>query len=93
MLFELALIVQLFANVLIIPESCPFFPDILEMVPLEEYGLTILLERSPVAAYGSVQGYYRLEYATVVVRPVPVFRWQYDIAAFIADEIFIVRRD
>ena len=63
------------------------------MVATEEFRLEILLERSPVAANGPVERYDGLENATVVMRPVTVLGWQHDIAAFITDQIFIVRGD
>ena len=60
---------------------------------MEEFRIAILLERSPVTANRPVKSYDRLEYAAVVMRPVTVLRLQYDITAFIADEIFIIWRN
>ena len=82
----------LFPIVLIIPESDPLFQDICIMMPMEEFRIAILLERSPVTANGPVKGYDRLEYAAVVMRPVTMLLRQNNISAFIADEIFIVWR-
>ena len=56
----------------------------------KEGGLAFFLERGPVAADGAVVGDDGLENATVVVRPMPVFRVEYYIPALIADEVFIV---
>ena len=57
----------------------------------KEGGLAIFLEGCPVAADGAVECDDGLEYATVVVRPVSVFRGQDYIPALIADEVFVVR--
>ena len=60
---------------------------------VEEFHITFILEGFPVAAYYPVESDYGLEYAAVVMRLVPKFLRQYDVAAFIANQVFIVGRN
>ena len=61
------------------------------MVAEEEFGLIPVVEGSPVAADDAVMDNDGLENATVVVGFVPIVRRQDDVAALVADEVFVIR--
>ena len=63
------------------------------MLPKEKIGLAFVLERSPVAADDAVFGDDGLEDAAVVVGTMLVFGVEHDVAALIADEVFVIGRN
>ena len=62
-------------------------------LPCKERRLTVILERRPIAADGSVIGDDRLEDAAVVVGMMPVLGREHDVTGLITDEVFVVGRD
>ena len=63
------------------------------MLSLKELRLKLILKRRPVAANHTVVGDDRLEDAAVVVRLVAIVRREDDVAALVADEVFVVGRN
>ena len=63
------------------------------MLSHEEIRLKFFLEWRPVAANHAIVGNDRLENAAVVVRLVTVVGREDDVAALVADEVFVVRRN
>ena len=63
------------------------------MLSHEEIRLKFFLEWRPVAANHAVVGDDRLEDAAVVVRLMAIVWREDDVAALVADEVFVVRRN
>ena len=62
-------------------------------LPCKERRLTVILERRPIAADGSIIGDDRLEDAAVVVGMMPVLGREHNVTGLIADEVFVVGRN
>ena len=60
---------------------------------IEELRLAIVPERCPVAADDAVMGNDGLEDAAIVVGAVGMLRRKHDVAALVADEVFVVGRN
>ena len=63
------------------------------MVIIEEINLKILFEGFPIAANGPVEGDNRLEYTAVVMGFMPMLLRQNNVAALVANQILVVRRN
>ena len=63
------------------------------MVSVKELNLAVGLKGRPVAADDAVMGDNRLEDAAVIVGAVGMLGWQDDVAALVADEVFVVGRN
>ena len=63
------------------------------MLTHEKRCLQVILEWRPVTTNHAVMGDDGLKIARGVVRPMAVFGRKDDIAAFVADEVFVVRRN
>ena len=63
------------------------------MLTHKELCLKVILKRCPIATDDAVMGNNGLEDATIVVRFVFVVGRKDDVAAFVADEVFVVRRN
>ena len=62
-------------------------------LPCKERRLTVILERQPIAADGSIIGDDRLEDAAVVVGMMPVLGREHNVTGLITDEVFVVGRN
>ena len=63
------------------------------MVSVKELNLAVSLKGRPVATDDAVMGDDGLEDAAVVVGAVGVLGWQDDVAALVADEVFVIGRN
>lgn len=59
----------------------------------EERRMTILAKRRPIAANHAVMGDDRQEIATIVVGFVAIIGREDNVAALVADEVFVIRRN
>ena len=63
------------------------------MLSQKEFCLMVFLKRSPIATDDTVMGNDGLENTAVVVRLVFVVGRKNNVTAFVADEVFVVRRN
>ena len=89
MCFHITTLTNLFCLKFLV--SIPFFLKTLVMVSHEELHLNVFFKGRPVAADDAIMGNHWLENAAVVVSLVFVVGRQYNVAAFVADEVFVVR--
>ena len=73
--------------------SIPFFLKALVMLSHEELRLKVFFEGCPVATNDAIFSNDRLEDAAVVVSLVLEVGRQDNVAAFVTDEVFVVRRN